>query len=294
MSDGLQQFSMGTWIIALAAVTGFIGVFVGVASARKAATAANPRQRTLWLAWGALSIGGIGAWLPHYIAMVGFEVSGSVVRYNVLWIAISFVVPVAAAAAALLIVSPPTTKHRRSSATVEVGRLAAGAALLGAAFIGMHVAIVYSIEIQGSVNLGALLTVVAALIGFLIGAGIIWSIYALESRRQRLVAAVAVAVAVVTMHYAGMWGLTATVDTTVAHPDGLEVFSVLFPVFVLGMLVVTVPITALLMAPDRVAAEFELEADMLAAESLAAESLAAESRGRGFSLDGTGGSRGTV
>ncbi|WP_072690452.1 MHYT domain-containing protein [Rhodococcus marinonascens] len=278
MSDGLQQFSMGTWIIALASITAFVGIFVGVASARKATTTPIPRQRMLWLAWGALSIGGIGAWLPHYIAMVGFDVYGSMVRYDVLWIVISFVVPVAATSIALLIVSPPPTKHRRSSASVEIGRLAAGAALLGVGFIGMQLAIVYSVEIQGSVDSNPVLIAAAAVIGFLVGAGIIWSISSLDSRTLRLVAAVAVAVAVVAMHYTGVWGLTATVDPTTARPDGLEVFSILFPVFVLGMLLVTVPITALLMAPDRVAAEFELEADMLAAESLAAESPTGESR----------------
>ena len=279
MSDDLQHFSMGTWIVALAAVTAFIGVFVGIASARKAVTAPNPRQRYLWLAWGALSIGGIGAWLPHYIAMVGFEVYGSVVRYDVLWIVISFVVPVAAAAVALLIISPPPTKHRMPSSTVEMGRLAGGAVLLGVGFAGMHLAIVSSLEIQGSVDFDPLFTAAAAVIGLLVGAGIMWSISALESRTLRLIASVVVAVGLVAMHYTGVFGLSVTVDPTMARPDGLEVFSILFPVFVLGMLVVTIPITALLMAPDRVAAELELEADMLAAES-----LAVESRGRELEL----------
>ena len=276
MSDDLQHFSMGTWIVALAAVTAFIGVFVGIASARKAVTAPNPRQRYLWLAWGALSIGGIGAWLPHYIAMVGFEVYGSVVRYDVLWIAVSFVVPVAAAAVALLIISPPPTKHRLPSASVEIGRLAGGAVLLGVGFTGMDLAIVASLEIQGSVGSDILLTAASAVIGLVVGAGIMWSISALESRTLRLVASVVVAAGLVAMHYTGVFGLSVTVDPSVARPDGLEVFSILFPVFVLGMLVVTIPITALLMAPDRVAAELELEADMLAAESLAAETQGRE------------------
>ena len=276
MSDELQHFSMGTWIVALAAVTSFIGVFVGIASARKAMTAPNPRQRYLWLAWGALSIGGFGAWLPHYIAMVGFEVYGSVVRYDVVWIAISFVVPVAAAAVALLIISPPPTKHRRPSTSVEISRLAGGAVLLGIGFTGMDLAIVASLEIQGAVNSDIVLTTASAAIGFVVGAGIMWSISALESRTLRLVASVVVAVGLVAMHYTGVFGLSAAVDQSVARPDGLEVFSILFPVFVLGMLVVTIPITALLMAPDRVAAELELEADMLAAESLAAETQGRE------------------
>ncbi|MDV7356350.1 MHYT domain-containing protein [Rhodococcus oxybenzonivorans] len=279
MSDELQQFSMGTWVVGLAVVTAFIGLFVGIASGRKAMTATSPRQRYLWLAWGAVSIGGIGAWLPHYIAMVGFEVAGSTLRYDAVWIVVSFAVPVLAAGVALLIVSPPPSKHRRPTTSVEISRLAAAAVILGVGLAGMHLAIVSSLVIQGSVSFDPVLTGVAAVIGLVIGAAIMWSISILDSRALRLVASLVVAAALVAMHYTGVFGLSVTVDPEAPRPDGLEVFSILLPVFVLGMLAVTIPITALLMAPDRVAAELELEADMLAAES-----LAAESRGRELEL----------
>jgi NO-binding membrane sensor protein with MHYT domain len=162
---------------------------------------------------------------------------------------------------------------------VEISRLAAAAVILGVGLAGMHVAIVSSLVIQGSVSFDPILTGAAAVIGLVIGAAIMWSISILDSRALRLVAALVVAAALVAMHYTGVFGLSVTVDPEAPRPDGLEVFSILFPVFVLGMLVVTIPITALLMAPDRVAAELELEADMLAAES-----LAAESRGRELEL----------
>ncbi|MFZ2176965.1 MAG: MHYT domain-containing protein [Rhodococcus sp. (in: high G+C Gram-positive bacteria)] len=272
MSHDIQHFSMGMWVVALAVVTAFIGISVGTASARKITSAPSPRQRLLWLSWAALSIAGIGAWLPHYIAMVGLEVAGSTVRYDAFWIAISFAVPAFTTVLALLIVNPPPTRHRKPSNSMELGRLVPGAILLGAGFAGMHLAIVSSLQIQGSVGFGVPLTAAAVVIGFVVAAGIMWSISALRSRAPRMAAAVATAVALVAMHYVGVFGLTVTVDPEAARSDGLEVFSILFPVFVLGMFVVTVPITALLMAPDRIAAELESEADTLAEESRMAES----------------------
>src|SRR5262245_66674196 len=39
--------------------------------------------RTRWLIVAAVSIGGTGIWVMHFIAMLGFSVSGSAIRYNV-------------------------------------------------------------------------------------------------------------------------------------------------------------------------------------------------------------------
>jgi hypothetical protein len=46
-----------------------------------------------------------------------------------------------------------------------------------------------------------------------------------------------------------------TVDRAAPVPGGPEVFSFLFPVFVIGLLALAVPITAVMLASDRVSAE---------------------------------------
>jgi len=62
-------------------------------------------------------------------------------------------------------------------------------------------------------------------------------------------------VAVVGMHYTGMAAVRVTVDHGAPVPGGLEVFSFLFPVFVIGLLALAVPITAVMLASDRGVAE---------------------------------------
>lgn len=60
------------------------------------------------------------------------------------------------------------------------------------------------------------------------------------------------------MHYTGMAAVSVTVDQGFASPDGVEVFSFLFPVFVMGLLGLAVPITVRLISdpgePETVAA----------------------------------------
>jgi NO-binding membrane sensor protein with MHYT domain len=62
-------------------------------------------------------------------------------------------------------------------------------------------------------------------------------------------------VAVVGMHYTGMAAVRVTVDPAAPAPGGPEVFSFLFPVFVIGLLALAVPITAVMLSSDRGAAE---------------------------------------
>ena len=52
-----------------------------------------------------------------------------------------------------------------------------------------------------------------------------------------------------------MAAVRVTVDHAAPVPGGPEVFSFLFPVFVIGLLALAVPITAVMLAPDRVATQ---------------------------------------
>ncbi len=56
--------------------------------------------------------------------------------------------------------------------------------------------------------------------------------------------------AVVALHYTGMAGVRVTLDPSMPAPEGMTVMSLLFPAFVLGIIVLAVPITALLLASD--------------------------------------------
>jgi NO-binding membrane sensor protein with MHYT domain len=69
------------------------------------------------------------------------------------------------------------------------------------------------------------------------------------------------------MHYTGMAAVRVTVDHAAPVPGGPEVFSFLFPVFVVGLLALAVPITAVMLASDRVATGGRSESRPLAASA---------------------------
>lgn len=259
---------MGTWVLVLAAVTSFVGVFVGVASARKAVTVRGSQHRLSWLAWGALSIGGVGLWLPKVIALVGLEIEGTAIRYDMMLIVFSLLVAVATGFAALYVVSPLPNRHRAPTRSVEFGRLAIGGAILAIGTTVAHLLIVSGVRIQGEVDFDIVMIAASAVVNLLAVVLILWTAQAVDARVVRLGCAFAAGCALVAAHYIGVYGIEPSIDPDVAPPSGTEMFSILFPAFVLGLLVLTIPITALLMAPDRVAAELDLEADALAGEEL--------------------------
>jgi NO-binding membrane sensor protein with MHYT domain len=55
--------------------------------------------------------------------------------------------------------------------------------------------------------------------------------------------------AVTGMHYTGMAAVRMNMDASAPDPAGVEVFSFLFPVFVLAAIAMAVPLCAVLVAP---------------------------------------------
>src|SRR5690242_8858384 len=73
---------MALWLLFLAYIVSVVGSVVGLACTRRGAAASNERDRLRWLAMAAVSIGGVAVWLMHFIAMLGFAIPTSVVRYH--------------------------------------------------------------------------------------------------------------------------------------------------------------------------------------------------------------------
>ncbi|EOM75695.1 hypothetical protein DW322_04785 [Rhodococcus rhodnii] len=265
MNADIQQFSMGTWVAILAAATSFVGVFVAIASTRTAGAARGDRARTGWVGWAAFAFAVLGAWVPQLLVAAGLGLSsGDVdvstrIRFDLTWLVISLVVVFVLSAAAFFVLASP---RRSWQAT---GALAA--ALLWVGLVGGNLAFVRSLVLQGTHSLDPLYVGVSAAVALVVAVGVVATVLRLGTRTLRLVASLPIAALVVVIYWAGFEGVSVSPDPQFAPPSGVEIFSALLPAFLLGMLVVTIPIAALLMAPDRVSAALEREADLLAEES---------------------------
>lgn len=250
MNHDVHHFGMGFWLLFLAYIVSVSGSVVGLACTRCSASAADGRERIRWLAMASIAIGGFAIWLMHFIAMLGFAIPGSVVRYSLGWTIASAVLSISAVFVGLITIGR----------TVHLPRLVAGGVITGFAVAGMHYTGMWALQFQGEISYDTTLVALSIVIAVVAATAALWFTLVLKSPMLRFVGGLVMGVAVVGMHYTGMAAVHVTVDEAAPVPGGLEVFSFLFPVFVIGLLALVVPITAVMLAPDRGAADSQDEA----------------------------------
>jgi hypothetical protein len=89
--------------------------------------------------------------------------------------------------------------------------------------------------------LSIIIAIVAATAAF-------WFTVLIEHPGLRVLAGLVMGLAVTGMHYTGMAAVQVNIDDSAPAPGGVEVFTFLFPVFVLSVIALAVPIYAVLMA----------------------------------------------
>jgi NO-binding membrane sensor protein with MHYT domain len=248
MSHELHHFSMGLWVLFLAGATAVIGSYVGLSCVRQSLKDPRRNGAKRWLLMASLSIGGVGIWLMHFIGMMAFDVTGSAVRYDLTLTLFSALLAVVATLFGLWIVDIRTRAVRR---VPRIGRLAIGGAVMGSAVSLMHYSGMRAIRIQGSIEHNPAFVIVSVIIGFAGATAALWLAGVAERLVVRIQAAFVMGFAVVALHYTGMAGVRVTVDPTAPLPSGMTVMALLFPSFVLGIVVLSVPIAALLLAPSK-------------------------------------------
>lgn len=255
MNHQVHHFDMGLWLLFLAYIVSVTGSVVGLACTRCGATATNGRDRLRWLLMASIAIGGVGIWLMHFIAMLGFAIPSSMVRYHLGWTVASAVIAIVAVFVGLITIGRE----------FDLRRLLAGGVITGLAVAVMHYTGMWAVQMQGTMTYDTTLVVLSFVIAVVAATAALWFTLVLESRGLRFVAGLVMGVAVVGMHYTGMAAVRVTVDHTMPVPGGPEVFSFLFPVFVIGLLALGVPITAVMLATDNGADDGESESRPVAA-----------------------------
>ncbi|GHF79223.1 NO-binding membrane sensor protein with MHYT domain [Amycolatopsis bartoniae] len=240
MTD-VQHFALGDWLLLLAYLTSVVGCTVGLSCTLQARYALSARSRLSWLALAALSIGGVGIWLMHFVAMLGFSTPGMPVRYNVFWTVLSAVLAVVSVFGGLLVFGVRTR--------FAWWRLIAGGVITGLAVNLMHYTGMWGLEVKGSIGYQPGLVVLSVVIAVVAATAALWFTVAVDKPLHRLAAGLVAGIAVTGMHYTGMAAMRVHLDMGAPDPAGVEVFSFLFPVFVLAAVALAVPICAVLMAP---------------------------------------------
>src|SRR5713226_9566225 len=89
----VHNFSYGLINPVLAYLISCLGCFLGLQCTSRA-RAVTGGARARWLLLAAVSIGTTGIWVMHFIAMLGYTISGQAITYNVPYTILSMVIAV--------------------------------------------------------------------------------------------------------------------------------------------------------------------------------------------------------
>ncbi len=246
----INHFEYGWITPALSYALSVLGSFLGLVCAGRMRNAATGRQRAWWGTLAALAIGGTAIWTMHFMAMLGFGVEGTRIRYDVPVTVASAVFAVAAVGIGLAIVG---------TGRLAAPRILAAGLLTGAGVAAMHYTGMAAMRLGGDLRYDQARVVASIVIAVVASTVALW--LAMTVRRVLAVAASALVmgIAVNGMHFTGMSALSVHLHDTQREVTGAEVSTLLVPIVLAVILVVVGLVYALLAAPtdeDRAAAAY--------------------------------------
>ncbi|MDP9844424.1 MHYT domain-containing protein [Streptosporangium lutulentum] len=218
----VDHFAHGFTTPAAAYVMSSIGCLLGLLLAARAREAGG-RSRTLWLASAALSIGGTGIWVMHFIAMMGFNVRGTAIRYDVPLTIASALLAVVVVGAGLFLVSAKGTGPLS---------LISGGLLTGLGVAGMHYLGMAGMNMSAHVSYDPLLVALSLLIAVVAATVALWFSLRATGALAITGAALLMGVAVNGMHYTGMFAMDVTVHDTSMSTSGASAMDFMLPLII--------------------------------------------------------------
>jgi NO-binding membrane sensor protein with MHYT domain len=240
-----QNFSYGIINPLLAYLVSCLGCFLGLqCTARARAVAGAARAR--WLLLAAVSIGTTGIWVMHFIAMLGYTISGQAITYNVPVTILSMLIAVVVVAVGLFIVGFGRDGDWR--------RLLLGGSIVGVGVAGMHYMGMYAMRMPDNMDWNPALVILSLIIAMVAGTAALWCAARLRGMRATFIASLIMGVAVSGMHYTGMAALSvqpAAAGGMAAMGTGASATAFLLPL-ILGISIVAFLVTAIVtMAPTE-------------------------------------------
>ncbi|WP_025272942.1 MHYT domain-containing protein [Haloglycomyces albus] len=216
------------------------GSYLGLTCARFARAATNTATRIRWIALSSFAIGGIGIWMMHFAAMIGFTVDGKNITYDLGVTALSFVIAVISVAVGLWIAG---TRDQSWFRLIPAGTVC------GAGVASMHYTGMAAMNFAGRLDYNT--AIVASSIAIAVVASTVALRFSavIARRGSMLAASVIMAIAVCGMHYTGMLAIVVS-DAQAAPPGGIEPLTLIIPILILAAVGIIGLIIAVLGAPQ--------------------------------------------
>jgi NO-binding membrane sensor protein with MHYT domain len=255
VSAHLNDFTYGWTTPVLALIFSFLGCLAGLQATSRARLVGG-WNRARWLLLAAGAIGGTGIWVMHFVAMLGFSVNGTDLRYDLRLTIASWLTAVLVVGIGLFIVG----YGKPSFLKVIPAGLFAGVGVAAMHYTGMDGMRMNGVTTydQRLVDLSIAIAIVAAIVA-------LWFTVVIRRTFALFVAAAIMAVAVCSMHYTGMAAMRVNINPTGTPVTGTQPLVLLVPIFVFVVLVVVTLGYGMLNSPsERDAAELDKLADRIA------------------------------
>ncbi|MFJ8076338.1 MHYT domain-containing protein [Streptomyces sp. NPDC096176] len=246
----LDHAAFGLLTPVLSYAMAVIGAALGLRCTVRALSATG-RSRRNWLITAASAIG-TGIWTMHFVAMLGFAVRGTDIRYNVPLTILSLVVAVLVVGAGVFCVG----YGRNRPVALLIGGLSTGLGVASMHYLGMAV-----LRLHGTVRYDPLLVALSVAIAVVAATAALWAALNIKSPVAVAVASLVMGAAVSSMHYTGMLAVGVDVASAEGHLPGATAMQFIFPLAVgLGSyLFVTAAFVALSPTAGESAAYFTAE-----------------------------------
>jgi len=246
----IDHFTFGPVTPALAYALSVLGSLLGLTCTVRARQAGSTARRAWFLLLAAWAIGGTGIWVMHFIAMLGFGVRGSEIRYDI---------PITTASAIIAIVVVGVGLF-----TVGFGRPHPVKIILGGSFAGLGVASMHytgmaAMRINGTVVYDDVLVAASVAIAVVAATVALWFTVSVRRSLAIVASSLVMGVAVAGMHYTGMFAMEVHLHATGGPLSGSTVYALVLPIVLLVIFALVGLVYAVLAAPtdeDRAGAAY--------------------------------------
>jgi NO-binding membrane sensor protein with MHYT domain len=233
----VEQFTYGVITPILSYALSVLGSAAGLIATARARRMAESRKRARWLILAAVAIGGTGIWVMHFVAMMGFSVSGVPIRYDPLITFASWIIAVVVVAVGLFVVG---------FGKPNAWKILAAGVLTGVGVAGMHYTGMDAMRSAADISYNRNLVYASIAIAVVAATVALWFTVTLRRGVAIFVAALIMGVAVNGMHYTGMFAVRFSADLAARPSSGLLPAVFFGPIAIFVLMVVLVLFGALL------------------------------------------------
>ncbi|MFG2888653.1 MHYT domain-containing protein [Streptomyces sp. NPDC048248] len=217
----MHHFSAGWISPVLAYAMACVGSALGLRCTVRALTAEG-RSRRNWLLTASVAIGS-GIWTMHFIAMLGFGVTGSPIRYDVPLTLVSLLVAVLVVGAGVFTVGYSPARLR----SLLLGGLGTGLGVAAMHYLGMS-----ALRLHGKVDYDPGLVALSVGIAVAAATAALWAALRVRGATGAAIASLVMGLAVSSMHYTGMAAVRLELTPSRAPLPGATAMEFIFPLAV--------------------------------------------------------------